>query len=176
MDRRLFLSSVAAGSFALPHLATAQDKKRDKTIDAAVERGLDALKKQQSQDGHWESPGGAYPTCVTAIGGMAMLMEGSNLREGMYTDPITKAVNWFLAPARLQATGLLGNFNNPTEQSRYTYGHGFGTMFLSSVYGEEEDREQRKKQVFGKRREVASRATNGSMTSDPNRYGYTGDH
>ena len=145
MDRRLFLSSVAAGSFALPHLATAQEKKRDKTIDAAVERGLDALKKQQGQDGHWESPGGAYPTCVTAIGGMAMLMEGSNLREGKYTDQISKAVNWFLSPARIQANGLLGNINNQTEQSRYMYGHGFGTMFLSSVYGEEEDREQRKK-------------------------------
>ncbi len=145
MDRRLFLSSVAAGSFALPHLATGQDKKRDKTIDAAVERGLDALKKQQAQDGHWESPGGAYPTCVTAIGGMAMLMEGSNLREGKYTDQISKAVNWFLSPARIQANGLLGNINNQTEQSRYMYGHGFGTMFLSSVYGEEEDREQRKK-------------------------------
>ncbi len=145
MDRRLFLSSVAAGSFALPHLATAQEKKRDKTIDAAVERGLDALKKQQGQDGHWESPGGAYPTCVTAIGGMAMLMEGSNLREGKYTDQISKAVNWFLSPARIQANGLLGNINNQTEQSRYMYGHGFGTMFLASVYGEEEDREQRKK-------------------------------
>ena len=145
MDRRLFLSSVAAGSFILPHLATAQDKKRDKTIDAAVERGLDALKKQQAQDGHWESPGGAYPTCVTAIGGMAMLMEGSNLREGKYTDQISKAVSWFLSAARIQANGLLGNINNQTEQSRYMYGHGFGTMFLSSVYGEEEDREQRKK-------------------------------
>ena len=145
MDRRLFLSSVAAGSFALPHFATGQDKKRDKAIDAAVERGLDALKKQQAQDGHWESPGGAYPTCVTAIGGMAMLMEGSNLREGKYTDQISKAVSWFLAAARIQANGLLGNINNQTEQSRYMYGHGFGTMFLSSVYGEEEDREQRKK-------------------------------
>ena len=143
MDRRLFLSSLAAGSMALPTIA--QDKKRDKAVDAAIERGLEALKKQQAQDGHWESPGGFYPTCITGVAGTAMLMEGSNLREGKYTDQISKAVNWFLSPARLQANGLLGNVGNVSEQSRYMYGHGFGTMFLASVYGEEEDREQRKK-------------------------------
>ncbi len=148
MDRRLFLNSLAAGAatgFALPTIATAQKKKKDATVESAVERGLEALKKQQSQDGHWESPGGSYPTCVTAIAGMAMLMEGSSLREGKYTDQISKAVGWFLNAARLQANGLLGNIHNPTEQSRYMYGHGFGTMFLSSIYGEEEDKEQRKK-------------------------------
>jgi hypothetical protein len=147
MDRRLFLRSLAAGtagSFLAPHLVSAQ-KNKSTSVDSAVERGLEALKKQQAQDGHWESPGGLYPTCVTAIAGMAMLMEGSNLREGKYTDQIQKAVTWFLAPARLQPNGLLGNVNNPSEQSRYMYGHGFGTMFLASIYGEEEDREQRKK-------------------------------
>jgi hypothetical protein len=148
MDRRHFLSSVAAGAGALAFTqsgAAQEKKKKDSAIDAAVERGLEALKKQQNQDGHWESPGGFYPTCITGVAGMAMLMEGSNLREGKYTDQISKAVNWFLAPARLQANGLLGNVNNASESSRYMYGHGFGTMFLSSVYGEEEDKDQRKK-------------------------------
>ena len=148
MDRRLFLSSIAAGAVApliLPNSASAQDKKKDTAIEAAIERGLEALKKQQAQDGHWESPGGFYPTCITGVAGVAMLMEGSSLREGKYSDQIQKAVNWFLNPARLQANGLLGNINNQSEASRYMYGHGFGTMFLSSVYGEEEDKEQRKK-------------------------------
>jgi hypothetical protein len=148
MDRRHFLSTLGAGlagSFALPTRACAEKKKLDASVETAVERGLEALKKQQAQDGHFESPGGFYPTCITGVGGMAFLMEGSNLREGKYTDQIQKAVNWFLAPARLQANGLLGNVNNPSEQQRYMYGHGFGTMFLASVYGEEEDREQRKK-------------------------------
>lgn len=144
MDRRLFLSSLAAVPFLRPEPVSAQ-KKKDSAVEAAVERGLEALKKQQMQDGHWESPGGYYPTSVTAVAGMAMLMEGSNLREGKYTDQLQKALNWFLAPARTRANGLLGNVDSPSESQRYMYGHGFGAMFLASVYGEEEDKDQRKK-------------------------------
>ena len=73
MDRRQFLSSAAVGalgSMAQHNPAAAQEKKKDKAIDAAVERGLEALKKQQGQDGHWESPGGFYPTCITGVAGM----------------------------------------------------------------------------------------------------------
>ena len=153
MDRRAFLASVAAGAIGrhalAPSAAAAQEKKgkpkRDAGLEAAVSRGLEHLKKLQAADGHWESPGGYYPTSITGVAGMALLMEGSTLREGKYSDQIQKAVKWFLAPARQQPNGLLGNVNNPTESSRYMYGHGFGTMFLASVYGEEEDNEQRKK-------------------------------
>jgi hypothetical protein len=146
MDRREFLSSVAAGSIAglAANHAIAQDRK-NLEVEAAVERGLEYLKKIQAPDGHWEAQGGQYPTTMTALGGMAMLMEGSTIREGKYSDQIQKAVNWFLAPARQQPNGLLGNVNNPTESQRYMYGHGFGIMFLASIYGEEEDNDQRKK-------------------------------
>jgi hypothetical protein len=58
---------------------------------------------------------------------------------------VTKAVNWFLAPARLSADGKIGDVRNPTESTRYMYGQGFGTLFLASVYGEEEDKDQREK-------------------------------
>lgn len=148
MNRRTFLGSLAAagaGQVATLQPGLAQEKKRDRAVESAVERGLEALKKLQGQDGHWESPGGYYPTSVTAIAGMAMLMEGSNLREGKYSDQLQKAVNWFLSPVRTRANGLLGNVDSPSESQRYMYGHGFGTMFLASVYGEEEDRDQRKK-------------------------------
>ena len=146
MDRRDFLSASAAG--ALGCLATSQSASaapKNKDVDACVERGLEYLKKNQAQDGHWEAPGGNYPTTVTAIAGLAMLMEGSNLREGKYSDQINKAVNWFLAPARQQPNGMIGNAASPSESSRYMYGQGYGTLFLASVYGEEEDKEQRKK-------------------------------
>ena len=103
------------------------------------------LKKTQAQDGHWEAQGGQYPTTMTALAGMCFLMEGSTLKEGKYSDQVQKAVNWFLAPNRQQQTGLLGNVNNPTESSRYMYGHGFGSMFLACAYGEEEDKDQREK-------------------------------
>lgn len=146
MNRRLFMTSVAAGALArvgTSHSVLAADEKKKPDVEAAVERGLEYLKKIQAQDGHWEAQGGQYPTSMTALAGMALLMEGSTLREGKYSDQIQKAVNWFLA--RPQPNGMIGNPQNPTESQRYMYGQGFGTMFLASVYGEEEDAEQRKK-------------------------------
>ena len=132
-----------------PRPARAADEKKDKgqkkAIESAIDKGLEYLKKTQAQDGHWEAQGGQYPTTMTALAGMAFLMEGSTLKEGKYSDQVKKAVDWFLAPARQQANGMLGDSRNPTESVRYMYGQGFGTMFLASVYGEEEDKEQRDK-------------------------------
>jgi hypothetical protein len=128
--------------------AKAEEKKQEdikKRLEESIEKGLEWLKKTQAQDGHWEAQGGQYPTTMTAVAGMCFLMEGSTLKEGKYSDQIKKAVDWFLAPNRQQPSGLLGAVQNPTESTRYMYGHGFGTMFLASVYGEEEDKEQREK-------------------------------
>ena len=33
---------------------------------------------------------------MTALAGMALLMEGSTLREGKYSDNIRKAVDWLM--------------------------------------------------------------------------------
>jgi hypothetical protein len=110
---------------------------------AAIKRGLEWVVKQQQRDGHWEGNGGQYPTSMTALSGMALLMEGSTLREGKYAENIRKAVDWLMD--RSQRNGLLGNPNNPTEAQRYMYGHGFGLLFLAQVYGEEEDGDRRRK-------------------------------
>src|SRR5438445_10305780 len=120
MDRRHFLSASAASALGwLGTSYTAAQQPKNKDVEACVERGLEYLKKIQAQDGHWEAPGGNYPTTVTAICGMALLMEGSNLREGKFSDQINKAVNWFLAPGRTSPEGKIGNFNNPSEGTRY---------------------------------------------------------
>lgn len=130
---------------SFPSIGRAADEAPKKKLDAdqMVEKGLEWLKRNQAADGHWEAQGAQYPTTMTAIAGMALLMEGSTLREGKYSDNLVKAVNWFLV--RSQPNGLLGNPSNPTEASRYIYGHGFGLMFLASVYGEEDDEDRRKK-------------------------------
>lgn len=65
------------------------------------------------------------------------------MREGKYSPHIRKAVDWLVD--RSQRNGMIGNPNNPTEAQRYMYGHGFGLLFLASVYGEEEDADRRKK-------------------------------
>jgi hypothetical protein len=154
MSRRWLLAVAAAGALGglvvIPAPVPAQEKKAadkdmKKRAEEAIERGLEWLKKTQAQDGHWEAQGGQYPTTMTALAGMCFLMEGSTLKEGKYSDQVQKAVNWFLAPNRQQATGLLGDVRNATESSRYMYGHGFGTMFLACAYGEEEDKDQREK-------------------------------
>src|SRR5262249_12687152 len=131
-----------------PSFSAARPVKNDKMqadVEASVERGLEYLKRTQGQDGHWDAPGQMYPTSMTALAGMAFLMEGSTLREGKYSDQISKAMNWCLHPQRVRGNGLLGNVDSPTEQQRYMYGHGFGTMFLASVLGEEETNEDRQK-------------------------------
>jgi hypothetical protein len=108
-----------------------------------VGKGLEYVVKQQLRDGHWEGNGGGYPTTITSLCGMALLMEGSTLREGKYAEPVRKAVDWLME--RSQRNGLLGNPNNPTEAVRYMYGHGYSLLFLAQVYGEEEDGDRRHK-------------------------------
>jgi hypothetical protein len=115
----------------------------DPQYKACVEKGLEWLAKNQNRDGHWEAPGGQYPVTMTALGGMCLLMEGSTIREGKYADKIRRTVEWLTV--RAQPNGLIGNPNHPGEAGRYMYGHGFALMFLSCIYGEEEDGDRRRR-------------------------------
>lgn len=112
-----------------------------------VKKGLEYLKKQQFKDGHWGANGDQYPVSMTGLGGLAMLMEGSTIREGAYSQNIRKASDWLMERSMKanNRDGLIGNPDHPTETGRYMYGHGFATLFLASVYGDEEDRERREK-------------------------------
>ena len=141
LSRRAFLGAAAGTLLASPTVLQADEAKVD--VQENIRKGLEWLAKNQNRtEGSWEAHGGQYPTTMTGLAGMAMLMEGSTMREGKYSQNIKKAVEWFMK--RSQANGLLGNPNNPTEASRYMYGHGFGLLFLASVYGEEEDEKRRK--------------------------------
>jgi len=143
---KIGLSLVLTGIVALfadPLGSSVRADESKDDVKKMVERGLDWLASTQNKaDGNFEANGGQYPTTMTSIAGMAFLMEGSTLREGKYKETLRKAVDWFMK--RSQANGLLGNPNNPTESSRYMYGHGFGLLFLACVYGEEEDDKRRK--------------------------------
>jgi len=141
--KRLSLICVAALVTLGAQAQRARAEELPPKYQAAVNKGLEWLAKQQYRDGHWDANGGQYPMAMTALAGMALLMEGSTIREGKYADKIRRAVDWFIS--RSQRNGLLGNPNNPMEGGRYMYGHGFGTLFLASVYGEEEDADRRKK-------------------------------
>lgn len=112
-----------------------------------IRKGLDWLVKQQHKDGHWDVQNGQYPTAMTALAGMALLMEGSTVREGKYSKNIRRAADWLMERAQRSGNreGLIGNPDHPTDAARYMYGHGFGMLFLASVFGDEEDRDRRDK-------------------------------
>jgi squalene cyclase len=153
MPRKWLFATVATAAVAgvlmiptsAPVVAAEEKKDRKKAVETAIKNGLEYLKKEQKPDGHWEAQGGQYPTTMTAVAGMCFLMEGSTLKEGKYKEQVEKAVGWFLAANRQQPNGMIGDPRNPTESTRYMYGQGFGTMFLASAYGEEDDKDQRDK-------------------------------
>jgi squalene cyclase len=139
----LFAAAVLGLAVLLPAAGRARAEELPKEYKEAVDKGLEWLAKNQYPDGHWDAAGGQYPLTMTALSGMAMLMEGSTIREGKYADRIRKAVDWIMA--RSMPNGMLGNPNIPGEAGRYMYGHGFALLFLSSVYGEEEEGDRRRK-------------------------------
>ena len=84
---------------------------------------------------------------MTGLAGIALLMEGSTVREGKYSTQIRKCADWLMERSMRGGNrdGLVGNPDHPTETGRYMYGHGFATLFLACVYGDEEDRDRREK-------------------------------
>src|SRR5690349_12662522 len=106
---RLLAPLAVAGVVVLAAPASAQEKKAavvdQKKVDEAVAKGLEYLRKTQSPDGSWSAQGGMYPTTMTGMAGLALLMEGSTCREGKYAETISKAVDWYLK--RSQPNGLL---------------------------------------------------------------------
>ena len=136
----------SCGMLSAIFLAGAASARADEAafdVRNSIAKGLDWLaKSQEKRDGHWEAEGGRYPVAMTAMAGMSFLMEGSTISSGKFSENIRKATDWFLK--RAQPNGLLGNPNNPLEADRYMYGHGFGMLFLASVYGDEGDEKKQK--------------------------------
>jgi hypothetical protein len=140
MKYLLVLVTTAAG---LTLCAEGRSEEAAPAQRKVIDKGLAWIAKGQHRDGHWEAPGGQYPTTMTSLSGMVLLMQGSTVRDGKYAEHIRKAADWVMD--RAQPNGLIGNPHNPNEAARYMYGHGFGMLFLSQVYGEEEDNDRRQK-------------------------------
>lgn len=107
----------------------------DAAHQRAVERGLAYLASVQARDGGVTGArdGIAYPVSMTALAGMAFLASGSTPTRGPWAEQIRGAQAYIL-----QMRGPNGLITGPTsEQNRAMYGHGFGMMFLGSLYGME---------------------------------------
>jgi hypothetical protein len=109
-------------------------------IEKTVTRGLDWLAANQSRRGNWDA-NGMYPSAMTGMAGIALLAEGSTATQGKYAPNIRDAVEYLIKKSR--QNGLIGD----DSDDRYTYGHGFGLLFLSQVFGEEEDETRRQELV-----------------------------
>lgn len=153
------IAIIMLASFATP--ADAAKRKRDPKRRAAAIKALDYLKREQRRQGYWEANNGTYRIPMTALSGMAMLCEGSTTTRGKYAEPIRRAVDYLIQSS--QPSGLIG-FKG---EGHYTYGHGFSMLFLSQIYGEEEDKERKKKL-----KEVLTKAVEFSIYAQTNRGGW----
>ena len=139
--------AMALAGLAAFWLAPVADAGRlDPKIKREVGRSLDWLSREQRRQGYWEANGGQYRVAMTALAGNSMLCEGSTATRGKYAKNIRAAVDYLVEMS--QPNGLIGYKND----YHYMYGHGFSMLFLSQVFGEEEDAERREqlKQVLTK--------------------------
>jgi len=113
----------------------------------AVDKGLHWLASKQNEKGFWGANGDQYPISMTGLAGMALLMEGSTVKEGKYSENLRRAVDWLMDKSQdaQGRDGMIGDPTIPTESGRYMYGHGFATLFLASVYGDETDPKKRER-------------------------------
>jgi hypothetical protein len=146
MMRSVWPAAAACGLLVLVGGPVRADEVPEKYRET-IRKGLEYLAKTQHKDGHWGANGDQYPVSMTALSGMALLMEGSTVSQGRYAEHIRRAADWLVDHSMKggQRDGLIGNPDNPTESTRYMYGHGFGLLFLACVYGEENDADRRER-------------------------------
>lgn len=138
MRQFAILLAVLCCQFGLPDSVHAD--KKDQKYKLAARKGLDWLVSEQHRSGYWEANQSQYRVAMTALAGNAMLCEGSTTTRGRYSKSITLAVDYLLDYSA-QPNGLIG-YN---LDFHYTYGHGFSMLFLSQVFGEEENAQRREK-------------------------------
>ncbi len=161
MHRSSLLSFLATACLLFGPCAHNAPADEQADTDKAVQQSLDYLASLQKRQGYWEANEGQYRVAMTALAGTAMLAEGSTTTTGRYAKSIRLAVDFLVSMSR--PNGLIGF----RDDYHYTYGHGYSMVFLSQVYGEEED-EKRREEL----REVLTKAVQFCADAQTSRGGW----
>jgi hypothetical protein len=102
----------------------------------AIDRGLAYLARTQDRQGFWSNRGryGRYPEAMTALAGLALLMDGNTTTQGRYAPQVDRATRYLMRVAR--PDGLIARSD---MEARPMYGHGFAMLFFGQLYGMTED-------------------------------------
>jgi HEAT repeat protein len=130
-----------------------------------VAKGLDWLAKQQDLDGHWSAASGQYAVAITALSGLALLMDGSTPTTGRYAENLQRAVDWLARHS--QNNGLIIDQENAGGTGLYLFGQGYAVLFLACVLDVDEDPARRRML-----KDVLSRAVRFSESAQTTRGGW----
>ncbi len=131
--------------------APARADKRDPSLSKPPARP-DWLVGEQHRSGYWEANQSQYRVAMTAlVGKRHAVRKGPQQHAAGILRPIstsdskikaqTAGGSGGLPPGCRSANGLIGY----KHDFHYTYGHGFSMLFLSQVYGEEENAQRRER-------------------------------
>ncbi|MBL8851584.1 MAG: hypothetical protein JNG89_18010, partial [Planctomycetaceae bacterium] len=102
-------------------------------IDAAVDRGLEFLARQQQDDGSFEAPQGGQPG-ISSLCIMAFLSRGHTPGVGTYGQQLQRGIDYVLSVQH--GSGLLSIEPVGSYQiGRPSYNHGIAGLMLGEVYG-----------------------------------------
>ena len=137
----ILLAVSMVGGSAVVRAETPLPKHITPATQTAIDKGLKYLSRTQGRDGAWRNSGryGRYPVAMTALAGLAMLMDGNTTTQGRYAPNIDRTVRYLLGSST--RTGLI---TRGSEDSRPMYGHGFSMLFLGQLYGMTEDAERQR--------------------------------
>ena len=90
----------------------------------------------QKEHGRWVGRADTQPVISTATAGLALLMEGSTLKEGTYAPNLRKAVEWL--GKQVNANGLVAG-EDRVEVARPIPAHAKAMLFLACAYDVADD-------------------------------------